>query len=217
LPKKDYNTFSKFFLGRCIVNSIAQLAGLVKREVLVEGHFVFTSGVHGLHYLDKTQLSKELLVQIAYTIATMSDSGVQAVVAPEEGAVPLGEEVARQLSIFVQEDIPFFRAKKGVNGFYLSEKAKAFIRGKSILAVEDNTTTGGTLAAVVSLLRKAGADVVGAAVLWNRGSITAGIVNVPWLFCVIDEPLPHFEPGPETCPGCRDNIPLSAELGHALK
>ena len=197
--------------------TLAELTTRVREKILVQGHFLLASGFHGVHYVDKTRISEDLLTQVAYIMATFSDGEIQVIIAPERGAIALGKEVAQQLSTILGQEIPFFPAEKISEGFRLSPEASAFVAGKLVLAVEDITTTGGTLGAVVSLLREADAIIVGAAMLWNRGGITEETINVPWLFSVVNEQLPHFKPGLETCPGCRDNIPLNTELGHAQK
>ncbi|MBN3585208.1 orotate phosphoribosyltransferase, partial [Algoriphagus aestuarii] len=44
------------------------------------------------------------------------------------------------------------------------------VRGRRVLAVEDTSTTGGSVLTAVSALREAGADVVGVAVIVDRGA-----------------------------------------------
>lgn len=47
------------------------------------------------------------------------------------------------------------------------------VAGRRVLAVEDTSTTGGSVLAAVSALREAGADVVGVAVIVERGAADA--------------------------------------------
>ena len=44
------------------------------------------------------------------------------------------------------------------------------VKGKKVLAVEDTSTTGGSVLTAVEALREAGADVVGVAVIVERGA-----------------------------------------------
>src|SRR5439155_19180267 len=47
------------------------------------------------------------------------------------------------------------------------------VRGRRVLAVEDTSTTGGSVLTAVDALREAGAEVVGVAVVVERGAGTA--------------------------------------------
>jgi orotate phosphoribosyltransferase len=67
------------------------------------------------------------------------------------------------------------------------------VAGRRVLAVEDVTTTGGSLLTAVGALRDAGADVVGAAVLVDRGAgaaIRAAGLNYRMAFTLTDLDLP---------------------------
>ena len=72
------------------------------------------------------------------------------------------------------------RAPRQLDAFVVRKEGKAHglqrriegpeIAGRQVLAVEDTLTTGGSVLTAVAALREAGADVVGAAVLVDRGA-----------------------------------------------
>jgi orotate phosphoribosyltransferase len=56
------------------------------------------------------------------------------------------------------------------------------VAGRRVLAVEDTSTTGGSVLTAVEALREAGADVVGVAVVVERGAADAvGATGLPYL------------------------------------
>jgi orotate phosphoribosyltransferase len=205
----------------------AELARQIEGALIVEGHFRLTAPryLHSMRYVAKGQLSEKLLIQAAEYLAINSDDSIQIVVAPEEGAVPLGRLTAESLTgLLCQEDpvklmptrtpIVFIRAKKYPGGFCLLPEDVERVRGKIVLVVEDILTTGGSARKVVELIREKGGIVIGVSALWNRGSVTKNALgNVPWLYSLIEYPIPTYEKG-NSCPGCREGMPLNTNLGH---
>jgi orotate phosphoribosyltransferase len=71
-------------------------------------------------------------------------------------------------------------AGRPVNAFVVRKQAKAHgmqrriegpdVAGRRVLAVEDTSTTGGSVLTAVQALREAGAEVVGVAVIVDRGA-----------------------------------------------
>jgi orotate phosphoribosyltransferase len=187
---------------------------------LRDGHFELKSGRHAVRYLEKFQVLQfpaavsELCGYVAARArAADGELLVDVVAGPTTGGVILAFEVARQLGvrgIFAEEE----RAPEGAvrrtfrRGF-------AIARGQRVLLVDDILTTGGSLAAMLDPVESAGAEVVLAAVLVDRSGGTKSIessvggrtypVEALW---TLD--LPSYEPGPASCPGCRDDLPLVA-------
>ena len=193
----------------------SEIAREIRESIKVSGHFEFTWGLHSLVYIDKRRLSEELLSQAAQLLANLADESVRVVVAPAEGAIPLGTKVAECLAINLNLQIDFVVARKDGDEFTIDLKDRRKILGRSILVVEDILTTGVSARKTVVLVRSHGGIVMGVSALWNRGEVTHTMLEVPWLHCVVQDYIPSSQPGVETCPACREDTPLDTNLGHA--
>jgi orotate phosphoribosyltransferase len=171
---------------------------LAEHGALLKGHFLLSSGKHSDTYVEKARLFEhpDVVVGFATEIASWYD-GVQAVVSPAVGAIPLGFAVAEQTSARF-----LYAEREGGNlvfrrGFRLSP-------GERTLVVEDVITTGGSAAEVYDLVRSSGAEAVGVAAVVDRST---GPVRVPFRALVRLEFAVH-DPG--HCPLCAKGVPLEA-------
>ena len=180
------------------VHAILDRTGAVRR-----GHFLLTSGLHSDLFLLCAQLMQyphELDPIASALAAPFRNASVEVVAGPAVGGIILSYEVARHLharAIF---------AEKGGDGRMVLRRGFTVRSGERVLVVEDALTTGGSTRGVVTALREAGAEVIGAAVLVDRsgGAVDVGVpvralltlnVNV-W--------------NPADCPLCRAGVPLVA-------
>ncbi len=146
---------------------------LKEAGVLLEGHFLLTSGKHSNRYLQcakifrHTKYSEELCAALASLFA---DERVDVVIGPAMGAVQMAYEVSRSL--------------KCENYFAEREDGKMVLRrgfevtpGMRCLLVEDVVTTGGSVVEVKELVEKAGGIVVGIGSIVDRtgGEIQFGV------------------------------------------
>ncbi len=133
-------------------------------EVLLEGHFILTSGKHSAQYmqcariLQFPQYAEELASVI---VKAFENEEIDGVVAPATGGIIIGYEVARQLKVrnfFTEREngVMVFR-----RGFKLEENSK-------ILVVEDVVTTGGSVLETIECVKEQGAIVVGVGALVDR-------------------------------------------------
>ena len=173
---------------------------LTKTGGLLEGHFLLSSGLHSPGYL---QCAKMLAYpQYAQVLGQelgekFSSQGVEIVIGPALGGIIIAHEVARALgvrAIFAerQEDKMCLR-----RGFEIKEDER-------VLVVEDVITTGGSVLETIVVTRSFGAKVIGVGVLIDRsgGRVDLGVPL---------EALAKLEIeiySPDTCPLCRENIPL---------
>jgi orotate phosphoribosyltransferase len=95
--------------------------------------------------------------------------------------------------------------------FVFKRGYRKLVAGKRALIAEDVLNTGGSALATVLASREAGADVVGATVLCNRGGVTATDLGVPKLHALIDITLDAWEE--KDCPLCKDKVPVNKEVG----
>lgn len=72
---------------------------------------------------------------------------------------------------------------------------------------------------VVDAVRRFEGEVLGVAVLWNRGRVSAVDLDVPALVSLIDDELPSWVPDECKQPGhpCGDEVPVNQDVGHGKK
>jgi orotate phosphoribosyltransferase len=193
---------------------------LFESGALVEGHFVYASGRHGSLYVNKTAglvLASHACEFAVRIVRHFAKSGIEAVVAPELGAVVLGANVARELYKAGVRDIACIVAEKErVEGkptgkFFIGRDQARFLKGRRALVVEDILTTGDSARETVHAARAAGGDPVAAAALWNRGGISAEHLDVPELWAIVNEKLEDWPA--EQCPLCRRGVPVNTDFG----
>lgn len=202
--------------------------------VLVDDHFVYTSGKHGSAYVNKDAVypdvdaTDDLCRAMAYEFRA---DNVEVVVGPEVGGIILQHSTAYHLRRWMGERnvIGVYIEKasapatlpeaKRVNPDGTPRKFFAFNRGyaervrdKRVLVVDDILITGGSAEGVVHAVAEAGGEVVGVAVLVNRGGVSAEAVGgVPRLFALANVSL---EAWPESdCPLCREGRPVNTKIG----
>ncbi|MEA4854461.1 MAG: orotate phosphoribosyltransferase [Christensenella sp.] len=179
-----------------------------EKEVMLEGHFLLTSGRHSDKYMQCAKLfqypdvSEMICKQLA---EQFSDMEINLVVGPAIGGIIMAYEVSRQLgvkNIFAERENGKMTLRRG---FTVPENAK-------ILVTEDVVTTGGSVKEVIALLQEMGAEVVGVGSVVDR---SAGNVDfgVPFR-AVLSLEVKSYEA--EGCPICKTGIPLVKPGSRAL-
>ena len=146
---------------------------LKEAGVLLEGHFLLTSGRHSGRYLQcarifrNTRYSEELCAALA---AHFKDDRVDIVIGPALGAVQMAYEVSRALGC---EN--FFAERE--DGSMTLRRGFAIEPGQRVLVVEDVVTTGGSVREVLEIVRQAGGEIVGVGSIVDRtgGRIDFGV------------------------------------------
>lgn len=169
-------------------------------EVLMEGHFLLTSGRHSDRYIQCAKITQypayteEIIKHLA---SHFKDSSIDYVVGPAIGGIILSYEMARQLgskSIFAEREEGKMIFRRGFN----------LPKGSNVLVVEDVVTTGGSVKEVIELVEVLGSNVKGVACLVDRSN---GTVDFKTTFVsALTMDVISYEPN--TCPLCRDGIPL---------
>ncbi|HKY52305.1 MAG TPA: orotate phosphoribosyltransferase [Candidatus Limnocylindria bacterium] len=168
-----------------------------------EGHFVLSSGKHSPRYLEKFQV----LQWPVRTAALCADVAAWAapfrpvtIAGPTTGGVIIAHEVARQMELraVYAERIEGGPGREFRRGFELEA-------GERILVVDDIMTTGGSVQETIAAVRRAGAQVVGAAVFVDRSGGTAAL-DVP-LHALWTVDIPTH--APDRCPQCAAAVPLT--------
>lgn len=185
----------------------ASLIELLKQTgVIMEGHFLLTSGRHSARFLQCSQLLQYPwhTEQVCRLMAEpFKKEQVETVIGPAMGGVILSYETARALgarAIFAE------RAEEGRmvlrRGFQISA-------GEKVLVVEDAVSTGGSVQKVLDLLAQSGAEAVGVSVIIDRtsGKVDFGLPMQALLSMEVES----F--APEECPLCREGILLQKPKG----
>ena len=181
------------------------------------GHFVYTSGLHGDTYINKDAFYPytEHTARICNAIAERFErDNVQAVIGPAIAAAILAQWTAHYLSKRNGfEVLSAYADKDGQGGFIIKRGYDKVIAGKRTLIVEDLTTTGGSIKKVVEAVRAAGAEIVGACAICNRGDVSKEDVgNPPRFEALVNIELEQWAEG--ECELCARGIPVNTEVGH---
>lgn len=146
---------------------------LKEAGVLLEGHFLLTSGRHSDRYMQCAkifQYSKYSVPLCAELVEKYKDDDVELVIGPAIGAIQMAYEVGRQLgvkNIFAEREDGNMTLRRG----FTIEK------GQRVLIVEDVVTTGGSVKEVMELVKEAGGEIVGIGSIVDRtgGKIDFGV------------------------------------------
>jgi orotate phosphoribosyltransferase len=171
---------------------------------LLEGHFRLTSSLHSPGYLQCALVLQHprQAEALGAALATRTrDLRATTVLSPALGGVIIGHEVGRALGIRAM----FAERQDGAltlrRGFLLGEMDR-------VLVVEDVMTTGGSTRETIQVARAAGAQVVGAASIVDRGAAAVSReteLGVPFATLLrID--LPTYNP--DQCPLCAQGLPV---------
>ncbi len=164
--------------------------------VLLEGHFLLTSGRHSNRYLQcaklfrNTKYSEKLCACLAEKFAK---DNVDVVIGPAMGAVQMAYEVSRALGC---EN--FFAERE--DGKMTLRRGFVVTPGMRCLLVEDVVTTGGSVKEVKELVEAAGGIVVGIGSIVDRSAGKADF-GVPFK-SVIQVDVESWEP--DNCPLCKE-------------
>jgi len=141
---------------------------------LLEGHFQLSSGLHSTVYLQCALVLQfpERAEAFGRALAEVfQGQGIALVASPAIGGIVIGHEVARALGarfVWSEREAGQMTLRRGFT----------IAPGEKTLIVEDVITTGGSTRETIDAVRRAGADVVGAASIIDRSGGTAD-VGVP--------------------------------------
>ncbi|WP_066502890.1 orotate phosphoribosyltransferase [Abyssisolibacter fermentans] len=168
--------------------------------VLLEGHFLLTSGRHSKQYLQCAKLfqypkyseviSKELADKF-------KDAEIDVVIGPAIGGIILAYEVANQLNVknlFAERE----------NGQMTLRRGFSINEGDKVLVVEDVVTTGGSVKEVIDIVKEMKGEVVGVGSVVDRSSNNRKFDEE--LKSVIKFEIETFSS--DECPMCKENIPV---------
>jgi orotate phosphoribosyltransferase len=167
---------------------------------LLEGHFKLSSGLHSDRYLQSALVLQHpaRAERLGRALAERTASlGATAVLSPALGGIVIGQEVGRALGVralFAERQDGTLQLRRG---FTLSPSDR-------VLVVEDVITTGGSTLETIAVAREAGATVVGAAAIIDRG-VDPARLDVPLHALVKMQVAAH---DPAACPLCAQGLPV---------
>jgi orotate phosphoribosyltransferase len=170
-------------------------------EALLEGHFKLTSGLHSPQYFQCAKVLQypESLQPLCGFIADFyKDKNIQVVISPALGGIAVGQEVGRQLNartIFAERQDGVMQLRRG---FEIKSR-------ENVLVCEDVVTTGGSTRNVIDIVKNNGGKIIGTASIVDRSNGKVKF-DAPNQFSVLQMEVTTFQP--DTCPLCKQNIPI---------
>jgi orotate phosphoribosyltransferase len=183
------------------------LSALEDAKAILTGHFRLTSGRHSDRYVQCARVLEDpaLVTRLAEAIvARLGERRVDLVAAPAVGGIIIGFAVAQALGVK-------FIFSERENGVMTLRRGFEVPAGSRVLVVEDVVTTGGSVAEVVDLVRRAGGEPVAVAALIDRGGPKAFDIE---LLPLVRLEVESWEPS--ECGLCASEVPLYAPGSRAL-
>lgn len=169
---------------------------LKESEVLLEGHFILTSGKHSSQYMQCARILQypHFASELASSIVEQYKGvEIDAVIAPAVGGIIIGYEIARQLGVknyFAEREDGKMTLRRGFK----------IPKGEKILVSEDVVTTGGSVQEVIDLVREMGGEVVGTCALVDRSMGKANF-GMPFISSYKANVVAYE---PDECPLCKE-------------
>jgi orotate phosphoribosyltransferase len=161
------------------------LLQLIKDRAVVHGRVILSSGREADYYVDlrRVTLDAEAAPLIGRVMLELtSDLEIDAVGGLTLGADPVATAMLHQASTQGRRLDAFVVRKEGKAHGLQRRIEGPDVAGRRVLAVEDTSTTGGSVMTAVEALREAGADVVAVAVIVERGAAeTIAAAGLPYL------------------------------------
>lgn len=185
--------------------------------IVINSHFVYTSGKHGGIYVRKDLLypHTKITSDVGRLFAEkFKNKKIDVVVSPALGGIVLSQWTAYHLSrLKKREVLSLFTEKDEKNNQVFKRGYGDMVKGKDVLVIEDLATTGGSVKKVISSVRKAGGKVTGVCVMVNRDpkSVTSKSLGAPLSYLGSLE-AESFDD--DKCPLCIKNIPINTVVGH---
>jgi orotate phosphoribosyltransferase len=170
-----------------------------EKEVMLEGHFLLTSGRHSNRYMQCARLFQ--YADVAETICgqlaeRFADMEIDMVAGPAVGGIIMAYEMGRQLglkNVFAERE----------NGKMTFRRGFEIPTGARVLVTEDVVTTGGSVREVMELIRGMGGEVAGVGSVVDRSGGAVGF-GVPFR-AVLEVEVVSCEP--DDCPLCAADMP----------
>lgn len=155
----------------------ARLLALIDELAVVRGKVTLSSGREADYYLDLRRITLDhrsaplvgdLILDVLDEAGYLDE--ISAVGGLTMGADPVGTAVM-QRSVLRGTPVDAFVVRKEAKKHGMGRRVEGpEVAGKKVIAVEDTSTTGGSVLTAVEALREAGADVVAVVVVMDRNT-----------------------------------------------
>jgi len=162
----------------------ARLAALVAERAVVHGEVTLASGATAGYYVDlrRVTLDAEVAPLVGEVMLDLvADLDVDAVGGLTLGADPVATAMLHTAAARGRRLDAFVVRKQGKAHGLQRRIEGPDVAGRRVLAVEDTSTTGGSVLTAVEALREAGAEVVAVAVIVDRGTVAGDAVRAAGL------------------------------------
>lgn len=139
----------------------------LRRHALIVGEVTLTSGQTAQYYVD----AKRAVLQPAgfRALGELIAGHAERLGATAVGGMSMGADAPACAALAGGADVKAFFVRKETKAHGLQRRIEGpDVAGRRVVAVEDTSTTGGSVMTAVEALREAGADVVGVAVIVDR-------------------------------------------------
>jgi orotate phosphoribosyltransferase len=162
------------------VDDRAELLKLIRDQAIVWGKVTLASGREADYYVDLRRITLSavaapLVGQVMLDLT--SDLEFDAVGGLTMGADPVAFAMLHVAGAQGRKLDAFVVRKEGKNHGLQRQIEGPDVAGRRVLAVEDTSTTGGSVMTAVEALQKAGAEVVGVAVIADRDTGAAESIS----------------------------------------
>jgi len=161
-----------------------RLAALVAERAVVPGEVTLASGATADYYVDlrRVTLDAEVAPLIGEVMLDLvADLDVDAVGGLTLGADPVATAMLHTAAARGRRLDAFVVRKQGKAHGLQRRIEGPDVAGRRVVAVEDTSTTGGSVMTAVQALREAGAEVVAVAVIVDRGTVAGDTVRAAGL------------------------------------
>lgn len=199
---------------------IDEVAEILKSSgaILTNDHFVLSSWRHSSAYVAKQRALVEpehgwKLAEKMSSLADVKGVKVDTVIGPVAGAVSLAYLTALHIGRRQGNPIRAIYAEKGEGETYsVKTEFEGEVRGKRVLVVDDILSTGGSALKVINAVRAMGGDVVGLAVICNRGGVTQDQTgDVPFIASLTEITMETWDKA--ECALCKSGVPVNQIYG----
>lgn len=151
----------------------AALLDLIKDQAVVHGRVTLSSGREADYYVDLRRVT--LAAAAAPLVGRVMLEATKEIQYDAVGGLTLGADPVATAMLHAAaasgRDLDAFVVRKEGKSHGLQRRIEGpDVAGRRVLAVEDTSTTGSSVLAAVEALREAGAEVVGCAVIVDRGA-----------------------------------------------